>query len=162
MRDGQLGNKYYSVLWSHAPTITRIIIASKAVWMFNYVGISFFACISGSSPANWSCHVRLLSPSPYIWSLFVHIYMAQYATFQYFCIWIYLNWFYSGFSTELSFHMFVKNILESQMPRKSETLQIMSKCLNKYLKIKHKNPFINDLVDFRPKRVNVDVDFVTF
>ena len=30
--------------------------------------------------------------------------MVQYATFQYFCIWVGPNRFYSGFSTELSFN----------------------------------------------------------
>ena len=55
-----------------------------------------------------------------------NLFMVQYATFQDFLLWIYQNWFYSRFSTELSFNLFIKrkDVLESQMIRESETLKI--------------------------------------
>ena len=55
----------------------------------------------------------ILSETPCI------MYMVQYATFQDFCLWVGPNRFYSGFSTELSFNLFVKrkDVLESRMAR---------------------------------------------
>ena len=56
------------------------------------------------------------------------IYMVQYATFQYFYIWVWPNRFYSGFSKELSFDLFVKrkDVVESQMAREWFTWKIMT------------------------------------
>ena len=57
-----------------------------------------------------------------------NLYMVQFATFQDFWIWVGPNRFYSGFSTELSFNLFVKrkDVLESQMASKSFTWKIMT------------------------------------
>ena len=58
----------------------------------------------------------------------LYIYGPIFATFVNFCLWVCQNWFYSGFSTELSFNLFVKrkDVLESQMARKSFTWKIMT------------------------------------
>ena len=72
--------------------------------------------------------VSCLDSGPVLLTDSRNIYMVQYATFQYFYIWVWPNRFYSGFSTELSFDLFVKrkNVLESQMASKSFTWKIMT------------------------------------
>ena len=84
----------------------------------NWVKIQTLCIISWVKNTFWKLHTPGFSV----------LYMIQYGTFQYFCIWVWPNRFYSGFSTELSFDLFVKrkDVLESQMARQSFTWKIMT------------------------------------